>query len=120
MPTQQPLTIHQAVDLITQPYREKIRKLERRESGRVEFFEAVSVVAEYGSSFQMITRDISATGIRLLSTRQILCQVIGVTIQSYHFSVRIIWSYPVTDDMFEYGGKFLDVTCQDDASINRG
>lgn len=90
-------------------------RIERREDDRIEFVQPVKVRTEDGREFTLLTRDLSATGIRLIGTRRFLGQKIRVTIpiadstKTREFVVRILWTCAVGDDLVENGGTFLEV-----------
>jgi hypothetical protein len=111
----QQLTIQAAVrDLLAQTPGNSTRVDERREQGRVEFIQPVKVVAEDGSEFTLLSRDLSATGIRLIGTRRLLGQKVHVFVptgegETLDFLVRVLWTCPVGDDLVENGGAFLSV-----------
>lgn len=100
-----------AVERLTQQQRER-RNVERREQGRADFIHPVLVMTEDGRQFTLISRDLSATGIRLIGTRRLLGQKVRVRItlgEPVEFIVRILWTCPVGDDLVENGGSFLSV-----------
>ncbi|MGL4555179.1 MAG: PilZ domain-containing protein, partial [Gemmataceae bacterium] len=106
------LTIAEAVRRVTEAYQEARRKVERREAGRVEFIQPVRVTAEDGREFTLLTRDLSASGIRLIGTRRLLGQRLTVRVSGVDFVVRVLWACPVGDDLVENGGTFLGVSAQ--------
>jgi hypothetical protein len=60
-----------------------------------------------------LTRDISNTGIRFLGTRSLLGQRLKVEIgapdeSAVSFTVRIVWTCEVGDQLYENGGVFLE------------
>jgi hypothetical protein len=72
----------------------------------------VKVVTEDGQEFTLLSRDLSATGIRLVGTRRLLGQKVRVIIPgsdgaAREFLVRILWTCPVGDDLVENGGAFI-------------
>jgi hypothetical protein len=107
--------IHQAVRQVSRLHRQAVRKVERRRQGRLDFIQPVTVTTEDGRSFQLLSRDLSTTGIRLIGTRRLLGQKIRVRVQPEEAAagctllVRILWTCAVGDDLFENGGAFLDV-----------
>jgi hypothetical protein len=87
---------------------------ERRGEDRVDFYQPVKVVLEDGQELMMLSRDLSATGIRLVGTRRMLGQKVRVLVSAagsapVAFAVRILWTCPVGDDLVENGGSFLSV-----------
>jgi PilZ domain len=108
----QQTAIHSAVTRLTQQHAAR-RSVERREQGRIDFIQPVKVVTEDGREFTLLSRDLSATGIRLIGTRRLLGQKVRVQIaaggETVDFQVRILWTCPVGDDLVENGGTFLTV-----------
>jgi hypothetical protein len=93
-------------------------RVERREQDRVDFIHPVKVVTEDGREMTLLSRDLSATGIRLIGTRRLLGQKVHVLISAgegppLDFLVRILWTCPVGDDLIENGGTFLSVGKRD-------
>jgi hypothetical protein len=70
------------------------------------------VITEDGREFTLLSRDLSASGIRLIGTRRLLGQRIKVRIGALDFQVRVLWACPVGDDLVENGGTFLGVSAQ--------
>jgi hypothetical protein len=108
-------SIHQAVRQLIREHRSADRALERREEDRIDFIQPVRVVTEDRREYTMLSRDLSATGIRLIGTHRLLGQKVHVTIPSggnsppLTFLVRILWTCNVGDDLVENGGTFLEV-----------
>src|SRR5579884_3231283 len=71
--TQQHL-IFQSVRELVQRQREAASRQERRGEDRLDFVQTVRVVAEDGRLLTLLTRDVSATGIRLVGTHRLLGQ----------------------------------------------
>jgi hypothetical protein len=113
MSVQPGLTIADAVQRVTEAYQEARRKVERREAGRVEFIQPVKVITDDGNEFTLLTRDLSASGIRLIGTRRLLGQRVTVRIGALDFKVRVLWACPVGDDLVENGGSFLGVSAHE-------
>lgn len=88
--------------------------IERREEDRIDFVQPVKVRTENGREFTLISRDLSAAGIRLIGTHRLLGQKIRVRIPaaagatSWDFMVRILWTCAVGEDLVENGGAFLE------------
>jgi hypothetical protein len=105
----------QAVRDVVRNHREAVARIERRGEERIDFVHPVQVVTEDGRQFTLLTRDLSATGIRLIGTRRLLGQKVRVRIPSpeggtWEFRVRVLWTCPVGEDLVENGGDFLEVT----------
>jgi hypothetical protein len=93
----------------------------------------VKVRAEDGRECTLLSRDVSATGIRLIGTRRLLGQKVRVSIPrpgaattdspraaaGWSFLVRILWTCAVGDDLFENGGAFMEVAPGEPASEKR-
>jgi hypothetical protein len=105
--------IQVAVQQLVRRYRAAEERVERREQDRVDFIQPVKVVTEDNREYTLLTRDVSATGLRLVGTRRLLGQKVHVLIPSgdetVDFTVRILWTCPVGDDLVENGGTFLAV-----------
>jgi PilZ domain len=108
-------TVRQAV----REHRAAARQQDRREENRVDFIQPVIVRTEDGRAFTLLSRDVSATGIRLIGTRRLLGQKVRVSIPrpagaepenqpGWVFIVRILWTCAVGEDLFENGGAFLE------------
>jgi hypothetical protein len=104
-------TIRQVVDA----HRKAHDQAERRGEDRIDFIQPVTVVTEDQRSCTMLTRDVSATGIRLIGTRRFLGQKVRVLVPNpasstpWNFLVHILWTAVVGDDLVENGGAFLEV-----------
>jgi hypothetical protein len=90
-------------------------RVERRGHDRHDFIQPVTVVTEDGKQHHLLSRDLSPTGIRLIGTRRLLGQKVHVLIPDgdeeapVSFVARILWTCAVGDDLFENGGRFLEV-----------
>ena len=110
----QQLAIQKAIREIIREYRGAAR-VERREEDRIDFVQPVKVKTEDGREFTLLSRDLSATGIRLIGTRRFLGQKIRISIPSAKgtdfsdFVVRILWTCAVGEDLVENGGTFLEM-----------
>jgi len=73
----------------------------------------VRVTTEDGKSYTLLTRDLSTSGLRLIGTRRLLGQKIRIQLltgkQPVVFTVRILWTCLIGEDLFENGGTFLTV-----------
>jgi hypothetical protein len=107
--------IQKAIREIIRQHRGAAR-VERREEDRIDFVQPVKVKTEDGREFTLLSRDLSATGIRLIGTRRFLGQKIRISIPSANgidsceFVVRILWTCAVGEDLVENGGTFLELT----------
>ncbi len=89
--------------------------VERREEDRIDFVQPVKVTTGDGREFTLLSRDLSATGIRLIGTRRFLGQKVRIAIPAadgkttWEFVVRILWTCAVGEDLVENGGTFLEM-----------
>jgi hypothetical protein len=115
--------VRRAVCQIVRAHRASSRAVERRGQVRFEFIQPVKVRTEDGREFALLSRDLSATGIRLIGTRRLLGQKVTVHVPrpdgtgaagngaaAWSFVVRVLWTCAVGEDLFENGGVFLDVS----------
>jgi hypothetical protein len=108
--------IQLAVQQLIAGQRADAARVERREQDRIDFIHPVQVATEDGHATVMLTRDLSETGLRLLSTRRLLGQKVHVRIDAlggagpWEFLVRILWTCPVGDELVENGGIFLPMS----------
>lgn len=108
-------TIQAVVSELIRQHQATRGKVERRGEDRVDFIHPVKVVAEDGREHTLLSRDLSATGIRLVGTRRLLGQKVRVHIPvgdgtAREFVVRILWTCPVGEDLVENGGTFVSVS----------
>lgn len=112
----QQLSVQKAVREIIRQFRTAAAREERREQDRIDFVQPVKVRTEDQREYTLLSRDLSATGIRLIGTRRFLGQKIHISIPStgrdadtWDFVVRILWTCAVGEDLVENGGAFIDV-----------
>jgi hypothetical protein len=92
---------------------------DRRHEDRVNLVQPVRVRTEDGREGQMLCRDLSPTGIRLIGNRSLLGQKIQVVLplpdgsQGASFLVRVLWTAAVADGLFDNGGTFLELLTPD-------
>lgn len=113
--------IVRAIRRIVRQYKAATQQDDRREQARISFIQPVKVRGEDGRETTLLSRDISATGIRLFGTRRLLGQKIRVFIPQpgssamtpnpggWGFVVRVLWTLAIGDDLFENGGTFIEV-----------
>lgn len=106
--------IHQAVHELVSEYRQVVDQQERREADRITFLTPVRLYTANGGSHEVLTKDISSSGLRVLGSRDLLGQKIRVRIprpdgDDYVFVVRIVWTCRVGDELYENGGMFLEL-----------
>jgi hypothetical protein len=114
--------IRAAVERLIARHQAGAAAVERREEDRVDFVQPVRVRTEDGREFTLLSRDLSAAGIRLVGTRRLLGQKVHVRIPAPEepaagppqcFVVRILWTCAVGEDLFENGGMFLDAPAEE-------
>jgi hypothetical protein len=107
--------IQSAVQQLIQQQQAAAGRLERREQGRIDFIQPVKVVTEDNRELTLLSRDLSATGIRLVGTHRLLGQKVQVLVPNadgppIRFLVRVLWTCPIGDELIENGGSFLSVS----------
>lgn len=108
-------SVQYTVRKLIREQRERNRVVDRREADRVDFIQSVTVRTEDHREFTVLSRDISISGIRLISTRSLLGQKLQVVIprgdnnEPWCFVVRILWTSAIGEGLFENGGSFLEV-----------
>ena len=79
-------------------------------------FDGCYGTTEDGRDLNLLSRDLSATGIRLVGTRRMLGLKVEITIpdsegeESITLFARVLWTCAVGDDLFENGCRFLELT----------
>jgi hypothetical protein len=112
---QQQRIIHQTVRKLIRQYRKEHDQHERRRQARVDFLQPVKVRVDDGNEMTLLSRDLSETGIRLISTRSFLGQKLSIELpptedgRLARFTVRVLWTCAVGDELFENGGTFLEM-----------
>jgi hypothetical protein len=95
-------------------YRATTARKERRRESRIDYIQPVEVLMEDGQELTVLSRDLSLTGVRLISSHSLLGQRIHLLLPGggkgvpYHFLVRVLWSCAVGDGLYENGALFLD------------
>jgi PilZ domain len=108
-------TIHHAVRGLIRQYRKEHDQQERRRRARIDFLQPVKVRADDDRELTLLSRDLSETGIRLISTQSFLGHKLWVELpptqdgRVARFVVRILWTCSVGDGLFENGGTFLEM-----------
>jgi len=86
---------------------------ERRGQARIDFIQPVKIRTEDGKEFALMSRDLSATGVRLLGTTRLLGQKVQLELPNgelpCRLMVRILWTCAVGDGLFENGGSFVEL-----------
>jgi hypothetical protein len=107
--------IQRAIRKVIRHYRDVADRHERREEDRIDYIQPVKVRTDDGREFNLLSRDLSPTGIRILGTKRLLGQKVRVVLppgegeEPLVFLVRILWTCSVGDDLFENGGTFVEV-----------
>jgi hypothetical protein len=87
-------------------------QVERRRQDRIDFIQPVRVLTEDGRERQLLSRDLSTTGIRLIATRSLLGQRIRLFLgegeDACSLVVRVLWTCSVGEELFENGCMFLE------------
>lgn len=113
------LEMHQAVrDLIRRHRPETVPN--RRRHRRITLGCPVDAVSADRREIPLLCTDISLGGLRLIGSSNLLDQLLCVRFSSDEdcrgeaFHVRILWSLPVGDDIFQNGGVFVDLATEAD------
>jgi len=107
--------IQKTIRKLIREHRKQNKRDERRGQARVDFVQPVKVRTEEGKVFTLMSRDLSATGVRLLGTKRLLGQKVQMDLPGADGSplcrlvVRILWTCAVGDDLFENGGTFVEL-----------
>lgn len=105
--------VQRAIRRIMRESRQARQKQDRRQEDRIEFLHPVVVQTEDGKQYTILSRDLSPTGIRLISTRRFLGQKLRIHLPygeaTANFVVRILWTCAIGDDLFENGGNFVEL-----------
>jgi hypothetical protein len=108
--------VQQAVRQIIHDYRVGTTDVERRQHGRVPFIQPTKILLPDHREIQLLSRDISPTGIRLIGTRNLQGQKVRVMIPrqdngqgDWCFLVQILWSSQIGENLVEHGGVFLEL-----------
>jgi hypothetical protein len=109
--------VQRAIRQLIRLYKDLPVSVDRRIHPRIDLIQPVRVQTEDRRTVNLLTRDISIAGIRMLGTCNLLGQKIRVWIprprgdgvQSYCFLVHILWSATVGDELYENGGIFLEI-----------
>jgi hypothetical protein len=105
--------IIKAIKKLIKSHKSKNKTDERRGQVRVDFVQPVKIRTEDGKEFALLSRDLSATGVRLLGTKRLLGQKVQLELPNgeapCRVLVRILWTCAVGDDLFENGGSFVEL-----------
>jgi hypothetical protein len=106
--------VRQAVEQFIGQYKSTSSQLERRGQNRIAFVQVIKAQTEDQRPITLLSRDLSVSGIRLIGTRSLLGQRVRIQISSpdgsnpWCFTVRILWTCAVGEDLFENGGLFVE------------
>jgi hypothetical protein len=107
--------IRQIIRQLIQQHRDTTAQVERREQDRADFVQQIQVRTEDDRTFGVLSRDLSPTGIRLISSRHFLGHKLRVYLPGTEgegpnvLTVRILWTCAVGDELYENGGTFIDL-----------
>lgn len=106
--------IEKQIRKMIRAHRAALKQRERRGQTRTDFIQPVRVTTDDGKVWNLLSRDLSPTGIRLLGVKQLLGQKVHIELSLEHaeplvVTARILWTCSVGDDLFENGGNFLAV-----------
>ena len=106
--------VEKAIRKLVRQHRAAVKQRERRGQMRTDFIQPVKVTTDDGKVRNVVSRDLSTTGIRLLGTVQLLGQKVQIELPQgeddpVRFKARILWTCAVGDNLFENGGTFLAV-----------
>jgi hypothetical protein len=104
--------IQKAIRRLVKQHKSHSKADERRGQARIDFIQPVKVRTDNGKEFTLLSRDLSATGVRLLGTKRLLGQKVQLELPGEppcRLLVRILWTCAVGDDLFENGGTFLEL-----------
>ncbi|HYT92636.1 MAG TPA: PilZ domain-containing protein [Gemmataceae bacterium] len=103
------------VNQLIRAHKARAAEQERRQQGRVDFVQPVAVETEDGRCLNLLSRDLSPTGMRLLAAQGLLGQKLRLSLpvpgknDPLVLVLRVLWTCAVGDGLFENGGTFLDV-----------
>jgi hypothetical protein len=107
--------IQKAIRVIIKEHRARHRQDERRGDARIDFIQPVKVQTEDGKEYNLLSRDLSVTGARLLGPHRLLGQKVYLLLPQNQgqtpcrLLMRILWTCAVGDNLFENGGNFLQL-----------
>lgn len=105
--------IIKAIKKLIKAHKSRSKIDERRGQARIDFVQPVKIRTEDGKEFSLLSRDLSATGVRLLGTKRLLGQKVQLELPNgeapCRVLVRILWTCAVGDDLFENGGTFVEL-----------
>lgn len=107
--------IQKIIRRLIKQHRLSSKDSERRGQARIDFIHPVKIRTEEGQEVTLLSRDLSATGIRLLGTKRLLGQKVQLDLSAgdgqppHRIVTRILWTCAVGEDLFENGGTFLEL-----------
>jgi len=99
-------------------FRDDATRRERRSQERIELVQPVQVRTEDGRELELLSRDFSISGMRLLGTRGFLGQKLQIRLpvgsegDAWCFVLRVLWTCAVGDGLFENGGTFIEARAE--------
>jgi hypothetical protein len=107
--------VEKAIRRLIKQHKSKAKADERRGQVRIDFIQPVKIRTEDGKEFALMSRDLSATGVRLIGTKRLLGQKVQLELPDGNgepgckLLVRILWTCAVGDELFENGGSFMEL-----------
>lgn len=107
--------VEKAIRRLIKQHKSRSKQDERRGQARIDFIQPVKIRTDDGKEFALMSRDLSATGVRLLGTKRLLGQKVQLELPGGNSDlpcrllVRILWTCAVGDELFENGGTFLEL-----------
>jgi hypothetical protein len=111
-----------AVRQVIHRHHETAAAQERRQQERIDFIHPIKVQTADGQPLNLLSRDLSPTGMRLLATRSLLGQKLRVFLPgpgkgaSTGLVLRVLWTCAVGDELFENGGTFVELLPEEPTS----
>jgi chromosome condensin MukBEF ATPase and DNA-binding subunit MukB len=108
--------VAKAIRALIREHRATVKQHERRGQTRIDFIQPIKVHTADGHTLNLLSRDVSTSGIRLVGTKQLLGQKVQIELphgadgEALILNARILWTCAVGDDLFENGGSFLEIT----------
>jgi hypothetical protein len=117
-------SIRHAVRQLIKQYKSARVQHERRARPRIDLVQPIRVQTNDRRILNLLSRDISLTGVRLVGAYELMGEKLRVWIprpdkdgDTYCFLVQILWSAPVGDHLFECGGIFLEALSATPSSV---
>lgn len=107
--------IRRAIRRVIRLHRAAAAQHDRRQADRITYLQPVVVEDQEGKRMNLLCRDLSTSGLRLLGLHRLLGQKVRVYLSvgpedsPYCLLVRILWTCAVVDGLFENGGSFVEL-----------